>query len=135
MYILQACGARQQGDEELRSQPVPEQALPRRGRDQPFRGTRRWDILGLLWDILGHLWDIWDFYIQLFSGPRRWGILVLLHPTLFRAKEVGHFGTFMGHFGTFTSSPFQGQGSEHFGHFTSLHPTLLRDNRTRWWDI
>jgi hypothetical protein len=140
----------------------------------PFEGQGGgtfWDYYGTFWDIYGTFGTFtsnsfqgqgggafWFFYIQPFSGPRRldilgllWDILGLLHPTLSRAKEVGHFGTFasnpfhgqwvghfgafMGHFGTFTSSPFQGQGSEHFGHFTSLHPTLLRDNRTRWWDI
>ena len=40
-HRLQACGSRQQGDAQLRRQPVPEQALPRRGRRQPIRGTRR----------------------------------------------------------------------------------------------
>jgi len=42
---VQTRGARQQGDEALRRQPVPEQALPGRGCHQPIRGTRRWDIL------------------------------------------------------------------------------------------
>jgi hypothetical protein len=87
---------------------------------QPFSGPRRWDILGLLWkiwDFMGHLGTFMEHF-RTFMGHLR-----LLYPTLSRATEVGHLGTF-------TSNPFQGQGLGHYrtfmGHLELLHPTLSR---------
>ncbi len=78
---------------------------------------------------------LWKFYIHPFPGPMMWDILGLLHPTIFRVKEVGHFGTFksnplqdqgVGHFAIFTSDPFQGQGGLRWDILGLLHLTLFR---------